>query len=231
MSGLCTLADVKMWLDVSNTIKDVKLQLFIDTISEQMISYLGYQARRTTYASEIHSINNNELLYLKGAPIQSVSSVVVGGVAVLPGSGDDQYQYDDTDAKAGRIYIGTGFCGNYYTRNMTYDPVAGMRSISVSYIAGWYLPEDTGYKIANAKTFNVSDSVPYAISLACIQEVVQKYRRNVARAEGLINYKEGGIAYGWGASSMSAQGNIGSLAGLSQECCAVLNMYRRFAIS
>ena len=79
MGGLCTLADVKTWLDISNTTKDVKLQLFIDTITEQMISYLGYQARNTTYTNEVHSINNNQLLYLKGAPIQSVSSLTIAG--------------------------------------------------------------------------------------------------------------------------------------------------------
>jgi hypothetical protein len=229
MGGLCTLADIKTWLDVSNTSKDTKLQLFIDTISEQMISYLGYQARRTTYTGEVHAINNNELLYLKGAPIQSVTSVTVAGVAVFPGSGDDQYQYDDTDAKAGRIYIGTGFCGNYYTRNMTYDPVAGMRSILVSYIAGWYLPDDTGYTLTNAKSFNVTASLPYAISLACIQEVVQKYRRNVARAEGLESYKEGGVAWKW-PNAKTGQDSLDG-AGLSNECREVLNMYRRYGIA
>jgi hypothetical protein len=229
MGGLCTLADIKTWLDVSNTTKDTKLQLFIDTITEQMISYLGYQARRTTYVSEVHAINNNELLYLKGAPIQSVSAVTVAGVAILPGSGDDQYQFDDTDAKAGRLYIGTGFCGNYYTRNMTYDPVAGMRSILVSYIAGWYFPEDTGYALANAKSFNASDSLPYAITLACIQEVVAKYRRNAARAEGLESYKEGGVSWKWTNAKTGGESMDGG--GLSSDTREILNSFRRWGIA
>ena len=229
MGGLCTLADVKTWLDISNTTKDVKLQLFIDTITEQMISHLGYQARNTTYTNEVHSINNNQLLYLKGAPIQSVSSLTIAGVPATQGSDDNSFQFDDTDAKAGRLFIGTGFCGNYYTRNMTYDPVSGMRSILVSYIAGWYFPDDANYSLTHAKSFNVSDSVPYTITLACIEEVVQKYRRNLAKAEGVESYKEGAISWKFANAKTGEESMDGG--GLSGETREMRNSFRRWGIA
>ena len=226
--GLCTLADVKTWLNITNTTSDAKLQLFIDTVSSQMVTYLGYQAARTTYTNEVHTINNNQFMFLKGAPIQSVTSVTIGGVAVTSGDAETSYQFDDTDAKVGRLYIGTGFCGNYYTRNMAYDPVAGQRSVYVSYIAGWYMPGDIGYVLSDAQSYNCTASLPYTISLACIQEVVQKYRKNISKGEGLISYSEGGVSWGW---KKSVDQNALALNGLSEECAAALNAYRRYGIA
>jgi hypothetical protein len=223
MSGLCSLADVKTWLGLTTTTNDAKLQLFIDTVSEQMISYLGYQAKRTTYATERHAINNNQLMYLNAAPIQTVSAVTIAGVTISAGTNDDNYQYDPCDAKAGRLYKGTGWCGNYYTRNMTYDPVGGKRDIVVSYDAGWYFPDDALYvKGADA-------SLPYAISSACMQETITKYRRAMSRAEGLVSYSEGGISWGWGNPKTSMESLDG--AGLSNTCREVLNAFRRWGVA
>lgn len=216
MAGLCALADLKTWLGITDTTQDAKLQLMIDMTSEQMIAYLGYNARRATYTSEVHTINNSQLMYLNAAPIQSVATVLVDGVAILPGTASNQYQFDAIDAKAGRIYLGNGFCGNSYTRNMTYDIVAGFRSVYVTYTAGWYMPEDANYSLG------ADTSLPLAISSACIQEVSGMYRRNMAQGEGLSSYREGGISWGWDLAK-----NAGG-AGLSDSTVAVLNVYRRW---
>jgi hypothetical protein len=229
MAGLCALSDVKSWLDISSTAKDAKLQQFVDSVSSQMITYLGYQAHRTTYTSEAHAINNNQLIYLNAAPIQSVSAVTLNGVTVNAGTGDNDYQFDEVDKKAGRIYRGSGWVGNYYTRGMAYDPVSGMRQFICSYVAGWYFPDDTGYLLTDAQSFNVTPSLPYAISSACIQEVVAKYRRNISRAEGLTSYHEGGIAWGWANAKTGAESLDGG--GLSAECREVLNAYKRYGFA
>jgi hypothetical protein len=221
MSGMCSLVDVKTWLGLTDTTQDAKIQLFIDTVSEQMNTYLGYQAKRSTYANERHEINNNQLVYLNAAPIQSVSAVTIAGVTIAFGTNDDNYQYNPCDAKAGRLYRGVGWCGNYFTRNMTYDPVGGKRDIVVSYEAGWYFPDDVLY-VKGSDT-----SLPYAISSACMQETISKYRRATARSEGLTSYSEGGISWGWGKSSNSQLAGLSS-AGLTDDTCAVLNAYRRW---
>lgn len=231
MGGLCALSDVKTILGITNTVQDTKLQLFIDQITEQMVQYVGYQMRRTTYTSERHAINNNQLLMLNGAPIQSVSSVTVNGVAITAGSGDSNYSFDDPSyQKNGILYCGTGWVGNFFTRNMTYDPVAGQHSILVSYVAGWYFPDDVGYVLSDAKSFNVTASVPYGISSACLMEVVNRYRKNVARAEGLTSYSEGGISWGWAKPNNNALSGLNSV-GLSDDCCAVLNGWKRYGFA
>jgi len=230
--GLCALSDVKSWLDISTTTRDAKLQLFIDSISSQMIAYLGYQAHRTTYTSEAHAINNNQLMYLNAAPIQSVSSVTLNGVTVTAGTDANSYSMDEVDKKAGRLYRGAGWCGNYYTRNMTYDPVGGKRDFLCTYVGGWYFPEETGYLLTDAQSFNVTASLPYAISSACIQEIVRFYRINVSRAEGLKAYSEGGVS--WQFSDDKASSSATSLPenmGLSAKTQAVLNGFRRWGFS
>ena len=228
--GLCALSDVKSWLDISTTTRDAKLQLFIDSISSQMIAYLGYQAHRTTYTSEAHAINNNQLMYLNAAPIQSVSAVTLNGVTITAGTDANSYSMDEVDKKAGRLYRGAGWCGNYYTRNMTYDPVGGKRDFLCTYVAGWYFPEETGYLLTDAQSFNVTASLPYAISSECMQEVVGKYRKNISRAEGLVSYSEGGISWGW--AKPNSQLNSGAFSGgLSEGSVAVLNQWKRFGFA
>jgi len=158
-----------------------------------------------------------------------VSAVALNGVTITAGTADDQYQFDPTDAKAGRLYRGVGWCGNYYTRNMTYDPVSGKRDFIVSYIGGWYFPDDTGYLLSDAQSFNVTASLPYSISSACIQEVVGKYRKNISRAEGLTGYKEGGISWTWANAKTGAESLDGG--GLTNECREVLNQFKRFGFA
>ena len=223
MSGMCSLADVKTWLGITDTTKDARLQLLIDTVSAQMVGYLGYEAHYSTYTSERHAINNNQLMYLNAAPIQAVSAVTLAGVTINAGTADQDYQFDPTDAKAGCIYRGVGWCGNYYTRNMTYDPVAGKRDVVVTYTAGWYYPDDAQYVLG------ASNSLPLAISSACIKEVSNTYRRMAARAEGLTSYKEGGISWGW-ATPGTGSGMLDG-AGLSADCMAILNMWKRFGFA
>ena len=222
MGGLCTLADIKTWLDITSTTKDAKLQLFIDRVSSQMIAYLGFPVKFATYTSEVHTVNNNQYLFLNALPIQSVTACTIDGVTVAAGTADDNYQYTPGDALTGRLYRGVGWVGRYFTRNMTYDPVAGARIILISYTAGWYLPDDTLY---DKGAFN---SLPECISSACMQEVATKYRINMRGAEGLKSYSEGGVSWSW--DNKNITGSIGN-SGLSDDTVAVLNNYRRYGIA
>jgi len=153
-----------------------------------------------------------------------VSAVTLAGVTINAGTADQDYQFDPTDAKAGRLYRGSGWCGNYFTRNMTYDIVSGRRDFVATYEAGWYYPDDLDYVLGD------SDSLPYVISAACIREVVGVYRRTSARAEGLTSYREGGISWGWANPNNNQLAGLNS-SGLSDDCCAVLNSYKRYGFA
>ena len=222
---LCTLSDVKTILGVSDTSQDAKLQLFIDLSSAQIQRYLGYPCPRTDYTSEAYAINNNQLLYLRQAAIQAVSAVTIQGVTILQG-GDDGWQATTFDLLAGRLYRGVGWCGRYFVRGMMYDPVAGARDILVSYTAGWYLPGDANY---------VQDdpaSLPYELTSAALQSVVERYRVNSVGAEGFVQYKEGGVAAM--IEQKSAPGGVPEVvdgSGLSETAKGIVNPWRRWIVA
>ena len=218
MAGLCALSDVKTWLEITSTTKDVKLQMFIDNISAQVQIYLGYPTKLTTYTNERHAINNLQYMYLDAANIQTVTAVTIDGLTVTAGTGDDNYQMSPADAIAGRLYRGIGWQGRYFVRGMTYDPVAGARTVLVSYTAGWLFPDDALY------SKGTSDSVPPEISAAVMQEVVSKYRKSSMSGEGLTSYREGGESWTW---DISKNGN----AGLSDDLVGVLNGWKRWAVA
>jgi hypothetical protein len=190
---LCTLADVKTMLDISDTSQDGKLNLIIEDQSAYVERYLGYPLAWTTYTDDIYPVNNNQLLYLRAQPIQSVASVTLGGMAVT------DYVITPQDGPVGGLYYGSGWSGNYYTRGMTYDPVAGFRDIKITWTGGWYLPGNPLYVKDDPK------SLPLAISKAVRKAVIESYRLNMAEAEGLKSYSEGGISMSWDGSDSLSQ--------------------------
>jgi hypothetical protein len=182
---LCLLSDVKILLGITlaDTSQDALLNTLISRISNRVARAMGYPIQRATYVGERYSVNNQQKLYLKAFPIQSVSLVTIAGRAVP--STDYEIMPD------GSLYLGSGWCGNYWTKTMTYDPVSGVREILISYIGGWFLPLDTGYVAGQA------DSLPEIISEAVAENAVMDYRKTAAETEGLKSHSEGGISDTW----------------------------------
>jgi hypothetical protein len=179
---LCTLADVKAMLDILDTSQDAKLNLLIKQASSAIVKHLGYPVARATYTGEKYAINNNQILILNAQPIQSITSITLAGVAVT------DYDISPEYANIGFIYRGAGWCGNFYTRNLTNDPVAGFRDIVITWIGGWYLPGAVGYVEDNPA------SLPTDISTAATYAVIESYRVNMLSAEGIKSHSEGGIS-------------------------------------
>ena len=222
---LALLSDVKTVLDLTDTSQDAKLQLFINRVSVRIQDYLGYPVQLGSYTSEVYAINNNQLLYLRKAAVQSVTAVSLQGSAVANGTDDDSWQATDEDFLAGRIYRGIGWCGRYFTRDMTYDPVAGARDILVTYTAGWICPGDNGY------TEGAAGCLPSTITDACIQAVVERFRANLIGGEGLVSVQEGGSKIML--AQKSAPGGIPEVSdgsGFTEEVKGMLNPYKRFVV-
>jgi hypothetical protein len=219
---LCALADVKTLLDIPDTSRDAKLTIMINGVSKSIARFLGYDPSWEVVVSEAHTINNRQLVYLDKQPIQSVSTVTLMGLAIVAGTGDGDYQLSPIDAKLGRLYRGNGWCGTYYVRDMTYDPVAGTRSILVSYTGGWHLVDDIAY-VAGAAI-----SLPYDIVDAAQKEVVRRYRHNALGLEGIETVKEGGASY----SLNKKTDNSLDWTGLSVDCQSdiVSSGYKRWGV-
>ena len=209
---LCTLATLKTYLGISGSTQDELLTLMIKQVSAQIENYLGYSLTRTNN-SEVHSVNNEQLLLLDCQPIQSVSSVKIGEFVV------DDYKLIPKYTKVGMLYRGLGWCGKYYTRGMTYDVVSGMYEIEVDYISGYYLPNDAGYVEGNA------ESLPYDIMSACLVACAELFTIKQNKAEGIKSYSEGGIS-----TTFIDDGTMADC-GLSAKVCSMLVDYRRQAVA
>lgn len=181
---LCTLSDVKTMLNISaeDTTQDDKLNLLIKQYSALIEGYIGYKLARANYTEEVHCENNRQVIYLNHFPVQSVSSVTVGGESIT------DYKLLPEYTRWGGLYRGLGWGGKAFVRGFTHDIVAGVWDILVSYTAGYYLPNDTGYVQGN------DDSLPYDISTCCINLVVEKYNLDKIGAFGLKSHTEGHIS-------------------------------------
>ena len=212
---LCTLGQLKTYLEIpaEEDRFDDSLTLIIKKTSAQIENYLGYPLSRQENTEEVHSVNNEQLILLDNQPIQSVSSVTVGGLNV------DDYKIIPKYAKVGMLYRGLGWCGSYYTRGMTHDVVSGVYEIYVDYVSGYYLPNDEGY------TEGASDSLPFDIVSACLEGCVEAWNIKQNKAEGIKQYSEGGIS-----TTFSDSGSMAD-AGLSAKVCSMLIDYRRQAVA
>lgn len=210
---LCSLATVKTYLGITDTSKDDLLTLMIKQISSQIENYLGYSLSRKEN-TELHSVNNEQLLLLDNQPIQSVESVKVKETEIT------DFKLIEKYTKVGMLYRGLGWCGDVYTRGMTYDVVSGYYEIEVKYTSGYYLPNDTGYVEGNPA------SLPFEIMSACLMGVSELFNVRMNGAEGIKAHSEGGISDTFG----SADGGS-SDCGLSAKVCGMLVDYRRQAIA
>ena len=188
MTMLCSLSDVKVLLGISasDTSHDDKLNLFIKMASGKIEGFLGYSLARASYTDELHAVNYRQLLPLNHFPIQSVSAVTANDEAIT------DYKVLPEYARWGNLYRGNGWGGSVYTRGFTHDTVSGVYDVKVSYIAGYYLPGDTGYVEGSP------DSLPYDIVSVCIDLVIQKFKLDEAGAVGLKAHTEGHISDTYG---------------------------------
>ena len=210
---LCTLASLKTNLGITNTDNDDILTMLIKQNSAMIENYLNYSLARKENDAEVHSVNNEQLLLLDNQPIQSVSAVSIGGMSI------DDFKLIPKYANAGMLYRGLGWCGEYYTRGMSYDAFAGVYEIEVSYISGYYLPGDTGY------TEGASDSLPYDIMTACIIACAEEWNVKINNAEGIKSYSEGGQS-----TTFLDNGTMAD-SGLSRKVCSMLESYKRQAVA
>ena len=210
---LCTLASLKTYLGITTTDNDEILTMLIKQNSAMIENYLNYSLARKVNEAEVHSVNNEQLLLLDNQPIQSVSAVTIKGTAI------DDYKLIPKYSQVGMLYRGLGWCGEYYTRGMTYDAVAGVYEIEVSYTSGYYLPNDTGY------VEGASDSLPYDIMTACIMACAEEWNVKINNAEGIKSYSEGGQS-----TTFLDNGTLAD-SGLSRKVCSMLESYKRQAVA
>ena len=187
VDGLCTLANAKLLLGItSDTTKDALLEMLITRASAAICAHTGRVLKRAAYTAEPYAVNGQTYLYLRQWPIQTLTSVTLGG-AVLTVNVD--YYMSAADAAAGRIYRPQGWNGATLSRGLIPDAYDGDRDILVTYEAGYYLPSDAGY-VAGA-----ADSLPADLEAIAEAAVCIRYGTIQKGADGLTSIKEGQVAY------------------------------------
>lgn len=210
---LCTLTDVKTMLNISleDTTQDAKLNLLIKQYSALIEGYIGYKLARAEYTEEVHCENNRQVFYLNHFPVQSVSSVTVGGESITDFKILPQY------ARWGGLYRGLGWGQKAFVRGFTHDVVSGVWDILTTYVAGYYLPDDEGY------VEGAEDSLPYDISVCCLNLIVEKYNLDAMGAVGLKGHTEGHIT-----DTYSDEANN---VGLSESAKKLLDKYVYYGVA
>ena len=210
---LCTLTDVKTMLNISadDSTQNDKLNLLIKQYSALIEGYIGYKLARAEYTEEVHCENNRQVFYLNHFPVQSVSSVTVGGESITDFKILPQY------ARWGGLYRGLGWGQKAFVRGFTHDIVSGVWDILTTYVAGYYLPDDEGY------TEGAEDSLPYDISVCCLNLVVEKYNLDAMGAVGLKGHTEGHIT-----DTYSDEANN---VGLSESAKKLLDKYVFYGVA
>ena len=210
---LCTLTDVKTMLNIpaDDSTQNDKLNLLIKQYSALIEGYIGYKLARAEYTEEVHCENNRQVFYLNHFPLQSVSSVTVGGMSITDFKLLPQY------ARWGGLYRGLGWGDKAYVRGFTHDVVSGVWDILTTYVAGYYLPDDEGY------TEGAEDSLPYDISVCCLNLVVEKYNLDAMGAVGLKGHTEGHIT-----DTYSDEANN---VGLSESAKKLLDKYVFYGVA
>jgi hypothetical protein len=211
IDGLTTLAAVKLDLGITDTTQDALLESLISAASAAIVIYVDRTLKRTTYTDQRYAVNAHQYLYLREYPIQSVSSVTLGGSAQTV---DVDYFID---AAPGRLYRPYGWVGAYYSRGTFPDAFAGARDILITYVAGWYLPADLGY-VAGA-----ADSLPLLLSDACQKAVTTRFNQLKNRADGIKQYAEGDISTTW----FDETGTLAGAAGFDSITVAMLAPFKR----
>ena len=211
MDLLCKLADVKTLLGITDTSQDDKLNLMIKSASAKIEAYIGYSLGMGSYSDEMHAVNDRQLLQLNHFPLRTVTSVTRNGEPI------DDYKIFPEYARWGRLYRGNGWGGEMYTRGFTYDVVSGVWEYSVSYTAGYLLPNDTGY------VEGADNSLPYDIVAVCMEFVVLKYNYDAMGATGLKSHSEGHISESYGDDSSDV--------GLSESARKALDKYIFYGVA
>lgn len=135
--AIISLADLKVYLELSSSAHDEMLKTFINAVTEYVESYLGRRIKYTTYTNQLVSGKNESTIYLT-FPIDSAQTFTLeknNGTQSSP-------NWDEIDADNYEVDYASGMCR--LIEGSTF--VKGFSNYRVSYKAGYNtVPDDIEY--------------------------------------------------------------------------------------
>jgi hypothetical protein len=133
--SLCTLEELKQYLGISDVDKDMLLEKLVESASNIIINYVGYDPHKRTYTDKLYSGDGTNRLYLRDVPVVSVSVIKQEDVAMSAG--------DLANIKVHDTYLE----GRSYIWVHSYDD-----NYKLTYIAGYDIDNANPDVAADAKS-------------------------------------------------------------------------------
>ena len=191
LPDLCTLADVKQWLGITDALSDALLTSLITRSSQGIRTWLARDLTEATL-TENYDGTGTSRLSLRAFPVTAVSSVIVNGLVVPAASSPVVYGY--MFDKFGIYLTGLNAVGGNLVPNMwvgSYFPRAN-QNVQVVYTAGF-------------------NPMPDDITQACIEQVGYKsmQRKHIGKKSENISAGGMGTSYQEGLLAPEVRGMLG----------------------
>lgn len=209
-AALCTLADLKDDLGITDASSDARLERRILSASVAIANFLRRPLRRTVNKVEALPGYGTDKLFPSLTPIESVSSVVFDGITIDPAG-----YFVDSD---GLFIVSTSgwdstALGRVTASGVSTIPGTEAPDFVVTYTGGWSLP---------------NDSVPGGVALpAPIAEACLMLASTMHLARGSDRRVMSESVGGAMVSMRAAYDGDGSLGGFPKEVSDLLKAYRR----
>jgi len=157
LAGYTTLENIKDRLQITEATDDRRLVTLGKAVTEIVKRTCGIM-ERATYTAELYDGDGSDTLYADNRPIQSISALTI----------------DSQTIPAATSYGESGYMIDRRKRCIKlrdYVFSTGVQNVSLSYIAGYYLPNHASYTEGGATSF------PMDLEQAIIELIGIKYER------------------------------------------------------
>ena len=179
--ALTTVANVKTYLDISDTSQDTKIEQLINSVSDDIASRCNrvfLSAERT----EKLTGNGRQTLLLTYYPITDVKSVTVDSAALTEGTDFDVLADEGSLFKVNGVWtkpeVNQVFRPPYIPEIPYADENSLKHNIEAVYTAGYILP----YQASSGET-PVVPTLPYDLEMACIKMIAADINRKGSEHE------------------------------------------------
>ena len=117
-NALCSIAQVKSYMGIDSSVpeKDLSIELYVNSASDIVDKYLGYDPKTQTYTQELHSGTGTKFLVTNARPITTITTILEDGTAVT---------------------ITNFINASWYIDGYDYTFVRGHNNYKVTYVAGY----------------------------------------------------------------------------------------------
>lgn len=181
-NALTTLERLKQFngIDANDTRQDFKLELLINSASEEIGRYIGRQLKSMQH-KEKYTGNNRLTICLRNYPVTVVNAITINGIPV------DQSEYRVYES--GIVERSAPWPSYGLQSGISQLTVQPGKNIDVDYVAGYVLPKD--------ETEEIKRTLPFDIEFALFRMVSNLLSLSDQGVEGLKSFSISDVRWEW----------------------------------